>query len=79
MQRVALEAIVGARTLAEEGIATLGRALVVVGNCRFQRVGIDAGGSGEFRQRCAPLEIAIADIVSDRHRKRWHAAEPVFA
>src|SRR6185312_11618003 len=79
VQRVALVAVIGARALAESGVASFGSVLVVLRDGGFELLRIDAGLLGEFGQRRAALEIAGADIFPDRHRKRRHAAEPVFA
>ena len=79
VQRVTLIAVVGARALAEIRIASFSGGLIEFFDRRRERLRIDPGLGGEFGQRGAAQEIAGAQMMTERHRKRRHAAEAVFA
>ena len=79
MQRVALVAVIGARSLAEPGIAAFCGRRVEFGDRGLEPLSIDAGAIGEFGQRGAALEIAGREMMAQRHRIRRHAAEAIFS
>ena len=66
MQRVALVAVVGARSLAESRIAAFRRRGVEFGNGGLESLSVDAGAIGEFGQGRAALEIAGGEMMAKR-------------
>src|SRR6516165_4465984 len=79
VQRVAHVAVIGARALTESGVASLKGSLVEFGNRRFERSSLDADLRRKRRQRRAALEVAAANMASDRQREGRHAAEAISA
>src|SRR5260370_1134410 len=78
-QGIALIAVVGARSLAERGVAPFGGGCVERGNRCLDSFRIDPGLCREFGQRCAALEVAGCEMMAEWHRKRRHAAKAVFS
>ena len=79
MLRVALVAVVGARALAEIGVASFGRIPVERSDRRFQPLSINAGFARKLGEISAALEITGLEMMAERHREGRHAAEAVFA
>src|SRR6266545_1201123 len=79
VQRIALVAVIGARALAEGGIAAFRGWGVELGDRGLEPLPVDAGAVGQFGKRGAAFEIAGRQMMAQRHRKRWHASEAIFS
>ncbi len=79
MQNIALIAVVGARALAKSGIASLGRRRIEARNGIREPFRINPRLRRECVDGRAAHEITGAQMMTERHRKRRHAAEAVFA
>lgn len=72
---VAIEAVVGGRAFAESGVLA-GMGVPVVGGDRLlQPIRVDAGRLRQLGERAAALEVARADLRSDRNGEGLNEAE----